>query len=107
MSKKGQGCHICGGSATAKHLMLIDKNYVAPPYVRSTVRYQTFTQSRKFHCVKRSEKGRAMLRALDFTKTADKIPPSRWLQIHALSKAENVKLVYKKKRKRKAKPRAN
>ena len=80
-----------------------------------------------------------MLRALDFTKTAenfggysalarrltefhgipialstchgwarrDKIPPSRWLQIQALAKAENVKLVYKKKRKRKAKPRAN
>ena len=37
----------------------------------------------------------------------DKVPPWRTGQIEALAKAENVKLVYKKKKKRKAKPRAS
>ena len=37
----------------------------------------------------------------------DKIPPWRTGQIVALAKAEKVKLVYKKKNKRKAKPRAS
>ena len=37
----------------------------------------------------------------------DKVPPWRTGQIVALAKAERVKLVYKTKKKRKAKPRAS